>query len=360
MKKSKKPNWKYFNKAPEIISPVRRFFIMKKILTVLFILISSVSFTQNLARPTQFDKFISKSYVEWAAYVNDQVRFEKEHLNKVLLERLIKKEINAALPVYNGINDANPIIYLNKDSAGDILIDPACRLPIPEYDSSGNPIIPDLRNEIIRNRINPDSLLLTDITQILFIEDGVFKSYVPLISPMNSIKTSMGIYLGQGSFLSTCFNFKYNYRPRKKSNSLFLAETTRKINLDSAGVISTIKQLYNRNLIETLWPYILLGKADAFSIETNTKLKKEEINQYLLRKTRIPVPTYDSTGTVSGFILPQLDFSPEEFTEIELIQDWYYNYRDNIVFNKIKELLLYVKSPSVNEESIPILKIVFN
>lgn len=130
--------------------------------------------------------------------------------------------------------------------------------------------------------------------------------------------------------------------------------------MDSAGVISTIKQLYNRNLIETLWPYILLGKADAFSIETNTKLKKEEINQYLLRKTRIPVPTYDSTGTVSGFILPQLDFSPEEFTEIELIQDWYYNYRDNIVFNKIKELLLYVKSPSVNEESIPILKIVFN
>lgn len=92
MKKSKKPNWKYFNKAPEIISPVRRFFIMKKILTVLFILISSVSFTQNLARPTQFDKFISKSYVEWAAYVNDQVRFEKEHLNKVLLERLIKKK----------------------------------------------------------------------------------------------------------------------------------------------------------------------------------------------------------------------------------------------------------------------------
>jgi len=360
MKKSKNPNQKYFNKTPEIISPVRRLFIMKRILTVLFILISSVSFTQNLARPTQFDKFISKSSIEWAAYVNDQVRFEKAQLNKLLVERLIKKEINAALPVYYGINDANAITYLNKDSAGDILIDPACRFPIPEYDSSGNPIIPDLRNEIIRNRINPDSLLLTDITQILFIEEGVLKSYVPFISPMNSIKTSTGIYLGQGSLLSTCFNFKYKYRPGKKSSPLFLLETSRKINFDSNAVIITIKQLYNRNLIETLWPYILQGKADAFSIKTNTKLKKEEINPYLLSNTRIPVPTYDSTGTVSGFILPQLDFSPQEFTGIELVQDWYYYYRDNIVFNKIKELLLYVKNPSSEEESIPVLKIVFN
>jgi len=302
---------------------------MKKALTVAFILTNSISFAQSPAGPTPFDKFISKPSVEWAAYLNDQVKFEKEHLNKILLERLIKKEIKAALPVYNGINDANPIIYLNKDSAGDLLI-------------------------------NPDSLLLTDITQILFIEDGVLKSYVPLISPMNSIRTSTGIYLGQGSFLSTCFNFKYRYRPGKKSSPLFLLETSRKIDLDSNAVIHPIKQLYNRNLIETLWPYILQGKADAFSMKSNTRLKKEEINPYLLRNTRIPVPTYDSAGTVSGFILPQLDFSPGEFTGIGLVQDWYYNYRDNIVFNKIKELLLYAKNPSAEEGSIPVLKIVFN
>lgn len=363
MKKNKNTRPEYFNRAMEIISRLRRSFSMKKILTAAFTVICSISFAQSPAKPTQFDKFISKPSVEWAAYVNDQVKFDKEHLNKILLERLIKKEIRAALPVYYGINDSNPISYLNKDSAGYLLPDPAFRLHLPEYDSSGNPVMPDLKNELPRNSINPDSLLLTDITQILFIEDGILKSYIPFISPMNSIRTSTGIYLGQGSFLSTCFNFKYRYRPGKKNSPLFLLETSRKINLDSNAVISTIKELYNRNLIETLWPYISEGKIDALSVDTNTKLKKEEINGYLLSKTRIPAPAYDSSGTVSGFILPQLDFNAEEFTGMELVQDWYYNHTDNIVFNKIKALYLYAKKPVAGEEeqeSIPVLKIVFN
>lgn len=359
MKKNKNPNPEYFNKAVEIIRCLLRSTIMKKRLTVAFIVLCSISFAQPARKANQFDKFIANSSVEWAAYVTDKFRFEKDSLNKQLLTRLSKKEIKASLPVYYGINDADNIAYLSRDSIENIILYPSCILP--QYDSNGN--APGFNREDFRDHVNIDSLVFTNITQILYIEKGKLKSYVPLVSPMRPVKTSQGVYLGDGDYFSTCFNFKYNYQPRKKSKYFLLAETTKKVKPDSVDNINKLKELYNRNLVETLWPYILEGKIEAFSVEPNTKLKKEEINKYLLNKTRIPVPTYDSAGTVSGFILPQLDFGPEEFTEVELIQDWYYNPTDNIVFNKIKAMYLYAKTPVADEEeqrSAPVLKIVFN
>ena len=332
---------------------------MIKTLTGIFILLSSISYAQDRTGATQFDEFISKSAIEWAAYVNDEVKFEKVQLNRLLLERLIKKEIKATLPVYYGLNDANPITYLDKDSVDNVMLYPGNRL-LP-YDSTGND--PAIDPETSKNGLHTDSLIFTDIIQILYVENGRLKSYVPWVSPMMPIRTSQGLYLGSGDYFSTCFSFRYNHPQRKKRKDMFLTETKRRINLDSAGVISNIKQLYDRNLVETLWPFILEGKPGAFSVETDTRLKKEEINEYLLNKTRIAVPVYDSTGTPSGFEYRRTVFEPGKITRIELVQDWYYSRKDNIVFNKIKELFLYVKTASADEENPgyrPVLKIVFN
>lgn len=359
MKKNKNLGPEYFNTAAEIISRLRRSFSMKKKLTVAFILLSSISFSQSLARPTQFDKFISKESIEWAAYVNDTIRFEKQQLNKLLVLRLAKDEIKAASYKYNGTDDANYIQYRSKASIDSEVI--YIRPSVPSYDSLGNLIPFDW--EASKIKIDTASFTKTDITQLFYIENGKLNSYVAWVSPTIPIITSFGVYLGDGVYFSTCFNFKNNYSPGKRSKNLFLLETIRRLNPDSISDRDKLKELYSRNLAETLWPYIAEGKIETYSVETNTKLKKEEINSYLLKKTRIPLPAYDSAGTVSGFILPQLDFSPEEFTGIEIVQDWYYNHTDNIVFNKIKALYLYAKKPVDDEEkqeSIPVLKIVFN
>lgn len=232
---------------------------------------------------------------------------------------------------------------------------------IPMYDSLGNIVTPAPNNK----GINIDTVLFTktDIAQVLYIEKGKLKSYVTWVSPMIPIITSFGLFLGDGGYFSTCFNPKYNYKPRKKNKIILLSESRRNIRMDTVtNDESRLKELYGRNLIETLWPNILNGEIDAFETKTNSKLQPEEINRYLINKTRIPVPVYDTTGTVSGFEFRRTDFDPKLITSIDLLQDWYYDQKKNIVFNTIRELYFYTTENGSGGEIIktpPILKIVF-
>ena len=88
---------------------------MKKIIPLL-LLVSNASFAQlpTQQKATQFDKFINKPEIEWAAYINDTIRFQKINLNNLLFSRLVKNEIKISLPVGSGSHEANQIRYLNK------------------------------------------------------------------------------------------------------------------------------------------------------------------------------------------------------------------------------------------------------
>ncbi len=256
--------------------------------------------------------------------------------------------------MWGGSDGANYIRYMTKDSIDNIVLYPFNSFPI--LDSNGNTI--PIKWEDQRRKIDTVSFTMIDITQVLYIENGKLKSYVPWVSPMIPIVTSFGVTLGDGGYFSTCFNFKYNYEPSQKTRTLFLSQTRQKIRLDTTGSGNRLKELYGRNLIETLWPYILENKFEVLSTETNTKLKIEEINPNQLK---IPVAFFDSLG-ISTYWTQYIDLNPAWFTEIQLVQDWYYNYTENIVFNKIRELYLYIKDPSKEEGgvSLPVLKIVFN
>ena len=92
--------------------------------TAIFLLLSNISFAQlpTQQKATQFDKFINKPEIEWAAYINDTIRFKKINLNNLLFSRLVKNEIKISLPVGSGSDEANQIRYLNKKSIDEKLL----------------------------------------------------------------------------------------------------------------------------------------------------------------------------------------------------------------------------------------------
>ncbi len=322
----------------------------------ILLLLSNASFAQLPTQQivTRFDKFINKPEIEWAAYINDTIRFESLSLNRILLTRLAKEEIKASMPVGSGSAEADQIKYSKKKDI-DLIKFPVNEIAI--FDSKGNIV----RTEHSVQKIDTASFTLTDATQILFIENGQLKTYTPWVATMLPVITSTGVYLGDGEYFSTCFNFNYNYQADKKNKILFLSQSKRKIRLDSFDIRSKLKELYGRNVIQTLWPYILKNKFEIFDCTKNRNIKAKELDADLING-KIQVPLYDSIGNMVGTKFLQQALSPDGFTSLELIQDWYYDQTKNIVFNTVRELYLYAKKWTAEgeaKEATPILKIVF-
>lgn len=356
MKKCKSHNWKYFNKLAEIISPMCRSFSMKKIIPLL-LLLSNNLFAQSPTqqKETGFDKFINKPEIEWAAYINDTTRFEKVNLNKILFTRLIKNEIKASLPVGSGTPEADQVKYLKKRDIDRVRFSSN---EIPVFDSAGNMI--GVRTQT--QDIDTASFTLTDVTQILFIEKGQLKTFVPWVATMLPVVTSQGINLGDGDYFSTCFNYKYNYQPPKQNKVTWLANTKRKIIFESFDARNKLKELYGRNPVQTLWPYILKNKIAVFDYEKNTRIKVTEFTTDLINEAKTMIPVYDSLGNQIGQRANYSELDPNVFTAIELIQEWNYDHTGNIVFIKIKEAYLYARKWKANGDAgnqAPILKLVF-
>jgi hypothetical protein len=331
------------------------------LLTTLLLLLCNTGFTQYYTQPnaTIFDKFINQPQVEWAAYANDTVRFDKYNLNHVLIERLKRKEIKASLPIESGLSETNRIKFLLIDSIDNTLLSPLHRY-VAVYDSDGNAI--PSKTKIEQYDLDTSALTLSAITQIIYIENGKLKTYVPWVSPtVIPVVTSSGISLGYGNYFSSCFNYQYNYQPAKQNKISFLSQTKKIIRLDTSAGPARLKELYGRNLAETLWPYVLANKFTLYKAADDRKIKVSELNSSLV-DNKIPVPVYDANGNVSSVVYTE-PFNPNSFTRMELVQDWYYDHTKNIVFNKINAAYLYAKKRMPEEqpkEGTPILKIVFN
>ena len=330
---------------------------MKKLTTPLLIFLSNLLFAQapTQQKATVFDKFINKPEIEWAAYINDTNRFEQVHLNKILLIRFAKKEIKASLPVGSGSFEANQVKYLNKKDIDRVKFSSS---QVAVYDSVGN--MTGVQNVI--PQMDTASFTLTDITQILYVEKGQLKTYIPWLATMYPVVTSTGIYLGDGDYFSTCFNYRYNYLSPKQNKITWLAKTNRRISLDSFDVRNKLKELYGRNIAETLWPYILNSKIAAFDYKTNKRLKSGEFTTDLITEEKIMVPVYDSTGNQVGEVVKRSELTPDVFTSIQLVQDWYYDYTGNVVFTTAREMYLYAKKWKPTGEAgnpEPVLKLVF-
>jgi len=328
---------------------------MTKQLTVILLLTGHVLFAQNKPQPTQFDRFVNNPKIEWAAYASDSFNFSAAGLNMRLLNRLAKKEIKASLPVESRTVSADQFKYTILDS-----IDNAF------YGSDEDMMMDSLGSVITKKRPisqkDSSNFKLTELTQVLYVEKGILKSYIPFITPTLPVVTSSGQYIGERFYFTTCFNYKYNSKAGKKSSLIFLMQTKKMIKLNPETNTAQLKEMYGHNLLETLWPYVLQNKIETFSFAGNRKLNAEELNNELAADQPVNVPIYDSSGnTVGTYKVVSESIDPQRFTDLQLVQDWYYDARKNKVFSYVTEMVLYLNKPNKKEEmeTVPVLRLVF-
>lgn len=323
---------------------------MIKKLTLILLLASQISFAQNKTQPTPFDKFVNSPGIEWAAYASDTVNFTSADLNNLLLKRISKNEIKASKPVESRTDEANKITYSPLDSIDqafygdriDIVMDSTgtqyfMKRDVPEKDSS--------------------NFKRTEVTQILYIEKGKLKSYIPFITPTLPVYMSTGKYIGERFYFTSCYNYTYNNKPRNKSNLIFLTQTKKMISLTTTQRADQLKEMYGQNLVATIWPHVLKNEMDVFAIKDNRKLKPEELDISLTINEPILIPIYDSAGNVISYVVASKPIDMNRFTDVQLVQDWYYDQRKNKIYSNIKEMILYLKKD--DKDPVPVLRLVF-
>lgn len=323
---------------------------MTKKLTLIFIFASQISFAQNKTQPTPFDKFVTGPGIEWAAYASDTVNFTAADLNNLLLKRISKNEIKASIPVESRTGGTYKITYSPIDSIDqafygdriDILMDSTgtqyyLKREVPEKDSS--------------------NFKRTEVTQILYIEKGKLKSYIPFITPTLPVYMSTGKYIGERFYFTSCYNYAYNNKPRNKSKLIFLTQTKKIIGLAAIQRTDQLKEMFGQNLVETLWSHVLKNEIDVFAIKDNRKLKPEELDISLAVNEPILIPVYDSVGTVISYVVTSKPMDMKRFTEVQLVQDWHYDLKRNKVYSNIKEMILYIKKD--DKETVPVLRLAF-
>jgi hypothetical protein len=329
---------------------------MKRYLLLLLLFCSEHLFAQTSIYPipnaTQFDSFINNRSIEWAMYVNDTIRFNNPNLSVLLIDLMKAGKIKTATFNEDDRKEANDIHYTSVTENEKAL------RPIPIIDSTGMTI----GNKNLNN-IDSSTYNLSAIEQILYIKDGKLISYIPWASPEISVYTTSNVYIGNIPYFTTCFNFTYDFIPSPKDDIKPLGQTKKRINSDSIKKDDKLKELYGKNLLETLWPYYLKKKISLYSIKSGKQIPPDNFMDFIIADDSIQVPSIEDEPWSVGVRKPTIELNDIFFKDVEITENWFYDATQNIIFCKIPELSIYQRkwvNGNSTDVTIPYLKLRFN
>jgi hypothetical protein len=267
------------------------------------------------------------------------------------LNRLAKNEIKASLPVESRTDDIHHIKYISKDAIDANYYGPRVDTAM---DETGNPIV--VQRPV--PAIDTAGFKLTEVTQILYIEKGILKSYIPFVTPALPVYMSTGRYIGERLYFNTCYNYRYSGKARKKSKLIFLSQTKKIIKFDGTQINNELKTMYGNDLIKSLWPYVMQNKIPAYAVDKEERLKPEDLNMGLVKTWPIILPVYNPNGAVVKYEVVPVEVDPGKYSSVMLIQDWYYDNKRNKLYTSIKEMILYIKKD--DKEPVPFVRLIVN
>jgi hypothetical protein len=327
---------------------------MKKILPLFFLLYAQAGFSQNT-----FTKFIENKKVQFAMLANDTFHFSNPDLSSLLRESFNKGKIKVSL--LEDDKATGKLTYANKEAVIN-RIAPNRESKVVDAEGNVTATVVEAEDPLFSTRyFDEQTRDLVEVQQVLYLESGKLRSYIPYISPKYAVFTSWGQKLGISNAFSTGFNKSRSLSSSVKKKAGLAGITRTMLRLDTVLQQNMLKQLYGQNLLQALWPHLHKKQYDIYRMDSAMKIPFEKINMSLVQNLRVPV--YDAEGNVTGSKKISMDdqpLNPAMISSVQIVQSWYYHARKNLLFNEITELVLYAKkSPQEAgvEITAPILKI---
>ena len=307
---------------------------MKKLLLPL-LLYSSVSPAQNgsVIAKTALNRFIENSSVQWAAYSNDTSSFAGTGITELLFKQYAAGKIKGIIPVENGHSDEDHFINRSENELLQFLFPPDI-----VYNGDKRTVKKAAASQLTELMKSP----VYDLYTIFYVQDGIPHSYISRVSPKAGITTASGLYLGLLEAVSFSVNKNYKAVQGLKDKMLYLGEIDKTFYPDSLTKHERLKETFGRNLIETLWLYVRLGKINLFSVPDNQKITAVQLAKGdYPGAEKIQVPVYDSLGTPKGLEYSYAEIDAGSFDKVVLTEKIYYDETKDIFLSKIKEMVLF-------------------
>ena len=313
---------------------------MIKKLIAIFILISNISFGQNLPKPTQnyystlpgsFNSFISSPKITWASQLETEYSFDNKDIKGSgnIYDYLMKSKLTGKIKSYvcTGPN------HLIQDEV--------------EYVNNHDKI--DFFKELNKDSI-PDYFALTNDSskgvffhEIFYLEDHFLKTKILAAAPAYKVFTSNGTYLGKSSTAYCAINLFSEVKKSKKGQVISLGNTYRVFNLDTLNYYFNIKKTYGMNLSFALWHDLSRNNNELTDLKTGKVIKSSDVIGYTILDS-VEAGGIIETNPPTNMKIPG-DPVLTQLRNIGIIQNWFYNVTKNIFFAEIPEVYLYVEYP---------------
>ena len=297
-------------------------------------------YSHSVMSQDKYTKFVEKTSVLWAADISDTFHFSKPNLSLLLRERLNKGEIKTSI-----IENELAVTDQKEPTLQDIInrIAPGRLKQMTDKNGIISSIVKEVENPLqspIYFDYQTNDLL--EVRQVLYIQSGKLRSYIPWLSPKYSVYTSWGEKLGIANAFSTGFKICRHSKKSTRKKSIFFGNTTTKISLDTSAKIKMIKQLYGYNLLEALWPNLDKNYYKIYQANSSFSISFSKLTESLLNAAVMTVPVFkaEANANTQQTKLPDQLFTAASFTSIELVQDWFYNQKLNSVHTTITHIIL--------------------
>ena len=304
-------------------------------------------------------RFIEQKKVQWAAWVTDTAHFSDPNLSLLLRKRFEKDEIKAvrsfSLQAIDAVKKSD-ILFIKKEALTEYMNEST-------FNENGNlsatpppPRIDLFSKEKFGSNVND----MVEFEQIFYVESGRLKNFVWSVSPKLNVITPQGTFLGISNLFTTAINTnrRLNRSIRKKAIPLGTSNTSFSLQNDSG--FHMLKKMYNRNLLESLWPQIGSDHYEIISIDSSRRISKENISAYIWGNTEsMMIPVYDADGNISS-TAGSMAVEANHFSAVSFTQNWFYNAKKNILFSNVSSMTLFIFRPKATGEKAvetPVLKI---
>lgn len=290
--------------------------------------LASLFFVTGIQAQTAYTKFIESKHINWAARHTGPIQFSEINFSLLLRKRFSINEIRGVNP--DKLEIENKLEYI-----------------IPaEVQTRINPGFGDtlnFHNDPLFSPVyfNADINRQVEVQQVLYVEKGVIKSTVNMVSPQFTVTTPAGTLLGTGKVFTTALNSKKCIKKSIQNKAIFLGTTS-----VSFETLQLQKQVFGLDLPACIWPG-LDSKYEIVRIDSNKTITKDDLNKSLVT---VHVPVYDEQGNLEKTAIVQPVLTADSFKVSEIEQEWFYSKKKNILFSRVKSLIL-------NFSTTPLLKL---
>lgn len=277
-----------------------------------------------LTLPYKHNSFVTKANISWASEKHNVHSFDGKFDEEGNIHTyLLKKQKNGTLKSFL-TNDYDTSI-INKWA-------------IAKSDGFFSEISKEWNNQL---EGRSDSITTIDFHEILYFQNNKLKSHIVAAGPQLRILTSNGIYIGNSVTSYSNLNLKPQNSSGKQKDLVYLGKTYILLYSDSLEMEFNLKKTFGMPLSLNMWYALSKGFNKVNDLKRKTTIRQDDVLNYSPFDSVEVIIPIDSIVPLRYMTAGAPAY--HYFSDIGLSQEWFYNKKKKMFFNRISSAFLYIR-----------------